>query len=58
MCKGILETDLILSTFAKDFLPKADIQALKQYDTLLEENDWDIYYWCTVRFIRFFCLLY
>jgi succinate dehydrogenase assembly factor 2 len=56
MCKGILETDLILSTFAKDFLPKADIQALKQYDTLLEENDWDIYYWCTVRFIRFFCL--
>lgn len=21
--------------------------ALDQYDKLLDENDWDIYYWCT-----------
>ena len=22
-------------------------EALSQYDSLLEENDWDIYYWAT-----------
>ena len=45
--RGILEMDLLLSTFAAKQLPlftKAELQA---YDTLLDENDWDIYYWIT-----------
>jgi succinate dehydrogenase assembly factor 2 len=45
--RGILETDLLLSTFAKLHLGKMDRLALEQYDELLEENDWDIYYWAT-----------
>ncbi|KAJ3411592.1 succinate dehydrogenase assembly factor 2 [Chytridiales sp. JEL 0842] len=45
--RGILETDLLLSTFAKVYLGKMDMQALDEYDALLEENDWDIYYWAT-----------
>ncbi|KAJ3199563.1 succinate dehydrogenase assembly factor 2, partial [Dinochytrium kinnereticum] len=45
--RGILETDLLLSTFANKRLKDLDLEALKQYDDLLEENDWDIYYWTT-----------
>ncbi|KAI8815239.1 Flavinator of succinate dehydrogenase-domain-containing protein [Cladochytrium replicatum] len=45
--RGILETDLLLSTFASKYLPHMDMEELVEYDTLLEENDWDIYYWAT-----------
>ncbi|KAJ3112186.1 succinate dehydrogenase assembly factor 2 [Phlyctochytrium bullatum] len=45
--RGILETDLLLSTFAAKRLPTMTEPALTQYDELLEENDWDIYYWAT-----------
>ncbi|TPX49874.1 hypothetical protein SeLEV6574_g01223 [Synchytrium endobioticum] len=45
--RGILETDLLLSTFAKDHLPTMSMQEMAHYDALLEENDWDIYYWAT-----------
>ncbi|KAI8848569.1 Flavinator of succinate dehydrogenase-domain-containing protein, partial [Chytridium lagenaria] len=45
--RGILETDLLLSTFANKHLKTMSHQALKEYDDLLEENDWDIYYWAT-----------
>ncbi|KAI9088314.1 early meiotic induction protein 5, mitochondrial precursor [Phlyctochytrium arcticum] len=45
--RGILETDLILSTFAKEVLPTLSRTELDQYDWFLEENDWDIYYWVT-----------
>ncbi|KAI9365474.1 DUF339-domain-containing protein [Zopfochytrium polystomum] len=46
--RGILESDLLLSTFAtKEKLAAMDGDALAQYDSLLEENDWDIYYWAT-----------
>ncbi|KAI5856353.1 Flavinator of succinate dehydrogenase-domain-containing protein [Tricharina praecox] len=45
--RGILETDLLLSTFAHENLEKMDREMLDQYDRFLDENDWDIYYWTT-----------
>lgn len=45
--RGILETDLLLSTFADAHLPSMTLDQLKQYDLFLDENDWDIYYWTT-----------
>ncbi|TGZ85283.1 DUF339-domain-containing protein [Ascodesmis nigricans] len=45
--RGILETDLLLSTFADEWLPKMTREQLEQYDRFLDENDWDIYYWTT-----------
>lgn len=45
--RGILETDLLLSTFAKIWLPKFTLEELIEYDKLLDEPDWDIFYWAT-----------
>lgn len=45
--RGILETDLLLSTFADTNLSAMTPQELEQYDIFLDENDWDIYYWAT-----------
>jgi succinate dehydrogenase assembly factor 2 len=45
--RGILETDLLLSTFAKVWLPQFDRAQLEEYDKLLDEPDWDIFYWAT-----------
>lgn len=45
--RGILESDLLLSTFADTNLPKMTLKQLQQYDIFLDENDWDIYYWAT-----------
>ncbi|KAI5306816.1 succinate dehydrogenase assembly factor 2 [Ascosphaera atra] len=45
--RGTLETDLLLSTFAKAYLPNMTPAQLHAYDSLLDENDWDIYYWAT-----------
>lgn len=45
--RGILESDLLLSTFADINLPKMTLKQLQQYDIFLDENDWDIYYWAT-----------
>jgi succinate dehydrogenase flavin-adding protein (antitoxin of CptAB toxin-antitoxin module) len=45
--RGILETDLLLSTFAHENLERMDRDMLDQYDRFLDENDWDIYYWAT-----------
>jgi succinate dehydrogenase flavin-adding protein (antitoxin of CptAB toxin-antitoxin module) len=45
--RGILETDLLLSTFADANLSKLELEDLKAYDLFLDENDWDIYYWAT-----------
>ncbi|KAL7274226.1 Succinate dehydrogenase assembly factor 2 mitochondrial [Rhizina undulata] len=45
--RGILETDLLLSTFADTHLSKMTPEQLSAYDRFLDENDWDIYYWCT-----------
>lgn len=45
--RGILESDLLLSTFADANLPTMTPKQLQQYDLFLDENDWDIYYWAT-----------
>jgi hypothetical protein len=45
--RGILETDLLLSTFADVKLPILIRPQLEEYDRFLNEHDWDIYYWCT-----------
>ena len=47
-CKtGILENDIILSTFAQKFLLALTPEELHTYDRLLFENDWDVFYWAT-----------
>ncbi|CAE6493977.1 unnamed protein product [Rhizoctonia solani] len=43
--RGTLESDLLLSTFAKEHLPKMSEPELREFDKLLDEPDWDIYYW-------------
>ncbi|TFK67733.1 DUF339-domain-containing protein [Pluteus cervinus] len=45
--RGTLESDLLLSTFARDHLQSMTEAELKEYDKLLDEPDWDIYYWAT-----------
>ncbi|KAF7325823.1 Succinate dehydrogenase assembly factor 2, mitochondrial [Mycena kentingensis (nom. inval.)] len=45
--RGTLESDLILSTFARDHLGTMSEAELREYDKLLDEADWDIYYWAT-----------
>ncbi|KAJ6779445.1 hypothetical protein PWT90_05424 [Aphanocladium album] len=45
--RGILESDLVLSTFAAKHLPSMTPAQLTEYDLFLDENDWDIYYWAT-----------
>ncbi|KAI1814001.1 Flavinator of succinate dehydrogenase-domain-containing protein [Poronia punctata] len=45
--RGILETDLLLSTFADEYLPTMKREQMAEYDLFLDENDWDIYYWAT-----------
>ncbi|KAI9222273.1 succinate dehydrogenase assembly factor 2, mitochondrial [Blastocladiella britannica] len=47
--RGILECDLLLSTFAREHLASLTREQLDVYDALLEENDWDIYYWATKK---------
>lgn len=45
--RGILESDLLLSTFADSYLGEMTPKQLEEYDHFLDENDWDIYYWAT-----------
>jgi succinate dehydrogenase assembly factor 2 len=45
--RGILECDLILSNFAQQHLNQLTTQQLDAYDQLLDEQDWDLYYWIT-----------
>jgi len=47
--RGTLETDLILSTFAQKELACLSNEELHELDQLLDEPDWDIFYWCTER---------
>jgi antitoxin CptB len=39
--------DLILGGFADNGLAGLENAALNGYEALLEENDWDLYYWIT-----------
>lgn len=48
--RGILESDLLLSRFAKKHLKTFDDADLDEYDKLLDEPDWDIYYWATKNY--------
>lgn len=48
--RGILETDLLLSRFAAKYLKDLSLKELEEYDSLLNELDWDIYYWATKNF--------
>ncbi|KAI0087386.1 DUF339-domain-containing protein [Irpex rosettiformis] len=45
--RGTLESDLLLSTFAKEQLKIMNEEELKEFDRLMDEPDWDIYYWAT-----------
>ncbi|KAG5646727.1 hypothetical protein DXG03_002409 [Asterophora parasitica] len=45
--RGTLESDLLLSTFARDHLNTMSEGEMREYDRLLDEADWDIYYWAT-----------
>ncbi|BFZ55357.1 Succinate dehydrogenase assembly factor 2, mitochondrial [Savitreella phatthalungensis] len=45
--RGILETDLLLSTFAAKYLGEMTPEELELYDKLLDEPDWEIYYYAT-----------
>ncbi|PWO00985.1 DUF339-domain-containing protein [Tilletiopsis washingtonensis] len=47
--RGTLETDLLLSTFARDHLHQLPDAEVIEFDLLLDEPDWDIYYWLTER---------
>lgn len=42
---GIRENDLLLSSFVDKYLPTLSEQQLDQYEALLKQSDWDIYYW-------------
>ncbi|XP_055840257.1 succinate dehydrogenase assembly factor 2-A, mitochondrial isoform X2 [Episyrphus balteatus] len=47
--RGMLENDLLLSTFASKYLKDMTKEQTKLYDNLINgvTNDWDIYYWAT-----------
>ncbi|KAJ2357755.1 Succinate dehydrogenase assembly factor 2 mitochondrial [Coemansia erecta] len=45
--RGILETDLLLSTFAAQHLSGLTRAELSDLDALLSNIDWDIFYWAT-----------
>ncbi|XP_059060185.1 succinate dehydrogenase assembly factor 2-A, mitochondrial-like [Achroia grisella] len=45
--RGMLENDLLLSTFAKKYLDGFNEEQTKMYDHLINSptNDWDIFHW-------------
>ncbi|ODQ63763.1 DUF339-domain-containing protein [Nadsonia fulvescens var. elongata DSM 6958] len=45
--RGILETDLLLSKYADLYLKDMTREELEEYDELLDNPDWDIFYWAT-----------
>ena len=47
MRRGIKEMDIILSRFAEARLAGMSDQELDRYETLLNENDQDLYQWVT-----------
>jgi succinate dehydrogenase assembly factor 2 len=47
--RGILETDLLLSTFADLYLEGMTKAELLEFDSLMEEPDWYVWYWLMVR---------
>lgn len=47
--RGTKEMDLILGSFALKNVPDFSVQELSDYDTLLCENDPDLYNWITEK---------
>ncbi|THH22540.1 hypothetical protein EUX98_g8153 [Antrodiella citrinella] len=47
--RGTLESDLLLSTFASERLATMTEGELREFDKLMDEPDWDIYYWATEK---------
>ncbi|XP_028133898.1 succinate dehydrogenase assembly factor 2-A, mitochondrial [Diabrotica virgifera virgifera] len=47
--RGMLENDLLLSTFVAKHLKAFDKEQLEKYDRLINgpSNDWELYYWAT-----------
>ncbi|KLT38320.1 hypothetical protein CC85DRAFT_289632 [Cutaneotrichosporon oleaginosum] len=43
--RSSLESGLLLSTFARDFLPSMSLPQMREFDRLLAEPDADIYSW-------------
>ena len=49
MERGIKENDLLLGTFSERYLATMEEKELRLFYDLLQEIDWDIYYWITKR---------
>jgi len=47
--RGIKEMDMILGTFAREFLPTATDAEVDAYEELLKESDPDLYNWISGR---------
>ena len=47
MRRGIKEMDLILMHYAQDKLSGMSDEGLDHYDAMLNENDQDLYQWCS-----------
>ena len=47
--RGTKEMDLLLGSFAKQYVPGFSEQELKEYEDLLKENDPDLYNWITEK---------
>ena len=45
--RGVREMDLILGRFADADLARLDEAGLDAYERLLDQPDWDLYYWIT-----------
>lgn len=47
--RGMLENDILLSTFVSKYLNTMTPEQVTKYDHLINNvsNDWDIYYWAT-----------
>ncbi|XP_065169342.1 succinate dehydrogenase assembly factor 2-B, mitochondrial-like [Atheta coriaria] len=47
--RGMLENDLLLSTFADKYLQDMSYEEVEEYDKLINQpsNDWEIFYWAT-----------
>lgn len=43
--RGFREHDFLMGTYADDNLDKFTNEELDQFDDLLQEQDWDVYYW-------------
>ena len=47
--RGIVENNLLLTTFAEQKLDTLSNSELDDYSAFLDENDWDIFYWLVGR---------